>query len=188
MSRAALRLDPDESWGMKVDEWALSKGTWRPEKQLVFRRGMGSKPADFLWTRLPPLLCVSTRVVALLSENAFSGWATYPVEVHDRADAVLPNYLGFSITGPQIDRDLSRSQIIYRPAYRGDSKTWPYYRGIYFDESKWDRSDFFWVQGWQVVTHRVQEALVRAKVTNVRFKPLSDIEVGVEVFRSGKKA
>jgi len=94
----------------------LFGGEWQPPEPVAFKAYMGGSPADFLWTGFPPLFCVSQRVIDLLEENQFTGWSTYPVEVYDRHGGKLPGYHDFAITGSAVRRDLSRSQIITKPA------------------------------------------------------------------------
>ena len=57
------------------------------------------------------------------------------------------------------------------------------YKGFYFDESQWDGSDIFLVGGHKVVTLPVQKAFKRAKVSNVRFTPLMEVEIDVYLDR-----
>jgi len=146
---------------------------------------MGGSPDDFLWAGLTPLVCISQRVVDLLEENQFTGWSTYPVEVYDRHGEKLPGYHGLAITGSAGREDLSRSQIITKPARTPTSKPYDVYRGLYFDESKWDGSDIFCILGTstKVVTQSVQAAFVRAKVNNVRFERLTEVETSVAMHR-----
>ncbi len=174
--KRALRLMLEEEWvtGKYRNMWVpLLTGEWLPPMPVVFRPRQGCEERDFLWSG-SPLFCVSARTVDILLENRLVGWGTYPIEVYDWNDQAISGYHGFAIKGPAVERDLSRSEVISK--YSTAGKPMSFYRGFYFDESKWDRSDFFRVDGTKVVTAAVVHALRRARVTNVAFTALPDVE------------
>lgn len=177
-----LRLMGDEPYSDEMTSeqaWLLFRGKLKLEKPLKLGAYRGRLAADFLWTSFPPLVCVSSRVVNLLLANEVTGWDAYPVEVFDRKGQLLPDYHGFSITGPACCRDRSRSQVITKLNAAG--RATQVYKGLYFDESQWDGSDFFLVRpfGGIVVTEKVYRLFKRAKVTNVRLTPLTEVELDV---------
>lgn len=109
--------------------------------------------------------------------NNITGWTTYPVEVYGRRGEPLPGYHGFTVTGGECRRDRSRSQVITKQTVPG-GKPFEVYKGLYFFEEDWDRSDIFIVRryGGIVVTEKVYKILKRAKVTNVKLTPLLEVE------------
>lgn len=116
----------------------------------------------------------------LLRENKFTGWSTYPVEVYGRKGEYLPDYYGFAITSDAGKIDKSRSPIITKPPYVPGGKPPRVYKGVFFDERKWDGSDFFRLfASFIIVTRSVRDAFKRAKISNVRFTPLSEMELHV---------
>lgn len=179
--KKALRLTLEDDWvtGKYRDKWlALAKGEWLPVKPLVLKPRSGHDVRDFLWSG-SPLFCVSTRLLDILLEHRFTGWATYPVEVYDNNDNALLGYRGFSVKGLRLERDLGHSKVITNCIPGG--KPTRYYRGLYFDEKKWDGADFFWVNGATVVTGRVARAIEDAQVTNVAFTALPEVEMRASI-------
>ncbi len=178
-----LGIVSDAVWlAIRDDVWSLYRGQLRLSEPLRLRAYMGGQATDFLWSGYPPLVCVSSRVVDLLREHGITGWDTYPVEVYGRKGEPLPGYHGFAVTGPECRRDRSRSQILTRQAVPG-GKPFQVYKGLYFDESHWDGSDIFLVRpfGGIVVTEKVYRLFKRAKVSNVRFTPLTEVEIDVSL-------
>ena len=71
--------------------------------------------------------------------------------------------------------DNSRSEIIQKRLPGG----WvPHWKGLYFDPATWDGSDIFQPEGtgYILVVESVKRALVRAKVKNLVFKRLDEID------------
>lgn len=185
LANRPLRLRPiDDDWLGNKEAWLLFYGRLQLSGPLKMRAAMGGQATDFLWSQFPPLLCVSERVVRLLENEEFVGWATYPVEVYDRKGAPLPGYYGLAITGPVLDHDLRRSPLVTLPPIVPRGMPPRVYRGLYFAEEKWDGSDFFLVKaGWKVVTRRVAEAFRRNRITNIRLTPVPEVEMDAILFR-----
>jgi len=175
-------------WLAKEQASALFRGELKLQYPLQLGAYMGGQATDFLWSSLTPLLVVSQKVVGLLEECRLTGWATYPVEVYDRKGDRLEGYSGFAITGRAGKRNRSRSRIITKPAPAPGGRSREVYKGLYFDEGQWDGSDIFLVGGIKVVTRPLQQALKQAKVTNVRFTPLPDVEILVYLDRFDPEA
>jgi hypothetical protein len=178
-----LRLDPVSEWLTIDNSRQLAYGQWKPPEPVVFKGYMGGPTADILRTGLPPLICVSQKVINLLEGNHFTGWATYPVEVSDRKGNNLPDFFGFAVTSFAGERELSRSQIIEKePIVTGGSR-YKVYKGFYFNENKWDGSDIFRVHpSWLIVTKAVRDSFVKAKIRNVEFITLLDEETSVSAY------
>lgn len=173
LANRPLRLE-SEGWATVDRAWNLFRGTWRPTEPLRLRAYMGGHPSDFLWTGFPPIVCISQRVVDLLVAHQVTGWSTYQVEVYGRKGERLPGYHGFSITGPECERDKHRSPIVDALSPAGVPIRVS--KGLYFDERQWDGSDCFLVNGFKVVTEKVYRLCKRAKVTNVMFTRLTEFE------------
>ncbi len=181
LANRPLRLETyGEDWLTIEDVWQLFRGQLKLRESLKLRAYMGGQATDFLWSGLIDVVCVSSRVVDLLREHGITGWDTYPVEVYGRKGEPLPGYHGFAVTGPECRRDRSRSQILTRQAVPG-GKPFQVYKGLYFDESQWDGSDIFLVRltAGMVVTEKVYRLFKKAKVSNVRFTPLTEVEIDV---------
>jgi hypothetical protein len=177
-----LRLDPLSEWLNEDKANKLAYGELRPTEPVVCKGFMGGPVADVLWTGLPFLFCVSQRVVGILQDNHFTGWSTYPVEVSDRKGNRVTGYYGFAVTSYAGERDLSRSPIIKRAPYVYGGGNPEVYKGFYFDENRWDGSDFFRVKTDIIVTRVVKEAIIKSKVRNIKFVALPDEETDTIVF------
>jgi hypothetical protein len=163
-------------------EILVSHGDLQPPKPLVMKGYMGGQITDILWSG-SILVCVSQKVIDILLDNRFSGWSTFPVEVYDRRNNYLPGYYGFAIPSFVGDQELKRSEIITKPPNGVGGETYTVYKGVYFDESKWDGSDFFRItEGFIAVTKRVKDAFTKDKIKNIEFTPLPDVEIMTAVF------
>ena len=165
-------------WLTREQAWLLFRGELRLEEPLRLGAYQGGSPSDFLWAGLTHIVCISTRVAKLLTENEVTGWDTYPVTIFDREGKLVPGYSGFSVVGPACRWDRSRSQIVDKPPPVPGGMGYQVYRGLYFDEAQWDGSDFFLVQRLNrtVVTAMVATLFKRKKVYNARLTPLPDVE------------
>ncbi|BCX04242.1 MAG: hypothetical protein KatS3mg053_2180 [Candidatus Roseilinea sp.] len=181
LANRPLRLSDEHysEWLSRDQAWRLFRGELKLAEPLRLGAYMGSQAADFLWAGLAHIICVSSRVIDLLIVNQVTGWSTYPVEVFDRKGQLLAEYLGFAVTGAECHRDRGRSQVVTKLNAAG--RPIRVYKGLYFDESQWDGSDFFLVQPLNsiAVTEKVYRLFKRAKVTNVRLTPLIQVELDV---------
>lgn len=138
---------------------------------------MGSpKPTTVIWTRLVSPFLVTESFARQLEDEGLSGWDTYAVEVSGKDGSTIPGYRGFVITGrcgPVDDRRSIQVPKVY-PA-----GTFPVWKGVFFHEESWDGSDFFMPEGssgWMFAVERVVDAFRRAKIRNVEFTPLAEVE------------
>ena len=179
-----LRLDTQQDW---IDQEMVNNlfyGLAQPPEPIKFIPQSGKQATDVLWSSFPPLFCVSQKVVNILLENNFTSWGTYSVEVYDRDHNFIPGYYGFSIKSYAGKQDFSRSTRIMKPPVPGLKPTGVYV-GSYFDESLWDGSDIFCVQGaTKIVTKAVVQEFKKNKVTNVKFIPLLETETSEVVYKS----
>jgi hypothetical protein len=153
----------------------LHLGTYRPVRPLVVRHEMGgSRPQDAVGMSSAHPLVVSQRLVDALSSHGFEGWTALPVELHDRAGALVPGYHVLGITGrcgpPRRWRSLS---------LRGFLKTGAIGYGLHIDPSSWDGSHLFTPVGttFTLVTEPVKRVLNAARLSNLQFEPISEVEV-----------
>jgi len=101
---------------------------------------------------------------------------------NDEKGVYLPDYYGFAVKSCAGEQDVSRSQIVTKSFIPG-GKARDFYKGVYFDESKWGGSDIFRIQhATIIVTRQVWLAFKKAKLTNVRFTPLPEVESMVSNF------
>ena len=157
----------------------LIHGRFLLSESLQFDTYRGGQAADFLWSTSLVLVCISSRVIDLLKSNKISGWSTYPVEIFDRKGDLLPGYYGFAVTGPVCTLDRSRSEIIDKPAPTPGGRGYQVYRGYYFDESQWDGSDMFWVNGTKIVTEKVYRLFKEYKITSILLERLDQSEIHI---------
>jgi hypothetical protein len=163
----------------------LAFGSSKPSKPVVFRGYMGGPVADILRTGLPPYLCMSQRVLDILEKNQFTGWSTYPVEVFDRKGNILIGYYGLAVTSYAGDRDLTRSTIIDKGPIVKGGKPYKVYKGLFFDETKWDGSDFFRIGNGNIIVSKVvKDVFNKAKIRNVKFVALCDEETNTAIFKT----
>lgn len=161
-----------------ADLLGASRGHPPLQLRSLVKQSMGHKLLDFVWVSLVPL--VSDRVVAALSDMGATGWSTYDVDLRTKSGKMLCGYRGLSVVGrcESFFLDAKHSQLVYSEYPKG----WgPKYRGLWFDVETWDGSDLFTCLDdktmYTVVTHRVVSDLIRKKLTNMKLRPLSKVEV-----------
>ena len=160
-----------------ADDFAVTRGEELAPPGCSARWAMGAtNPSDVIWTRVAAPVLLSERLVAMLREQGFTGWDTYPVTLTDRRGARLPDYHGLSVQGRCGPIDPSRSTRISKEYPAGP---FPVARGVYFDESSWDGSDVFVStdgKGWIFVVEAVQRFFDRARIKNLQLVPLTEFE------------
>jgi hypothetical protein len=133
-------------------------------------------PEDVVWTGFAAPVIVSNRVISLFLTERFDGWDTYEVALSGKSGEQIAGYCGLVVHGRcgLIDNSLSTKFEKTMPG--GVFSSW---RGLYFDPETWDGSDMFMPEGgsgWIFVVGAVKDAFEKAKVKNVVFTPLSDVE------------
>jgi hypothetical protein len=166
--RVNMSVSVEEAFG-------ITRGEIQLNRSISARWTMGgSAPADVIRTTMAIPYIVHDRVVDILGQ--FTGWSTYPVEVYGKLEARVGGYRGLSINGRCGPIDKTKSQPIMKKFPARMSKAW---RGLFFDPSTWDGTDLFMPHGnngWIFVVDEVRRAFERAKVENVTFTALDQIE------------
>lgn len=138
---------------------------------------MGSStPGDVIWTTLAVPILLSERVVGLMRDLELTGWDVIPVELRGKHGESLPTYYFLSVRGRCGPIDNNRS-VRFETNMPGG--VYPRWRGIYFDPATWDGSDLFTSScdvAWVFVVDEVKKAFEKAKVQNVLFTPLNEVE------------
>lgn len=173
--------DQDSPW-FSIDAWrTLVRGECAPDAPLVFDRAGGSRAVDFVAGGSVEIRFMSPRMIEILRSHGFTGWQTWPAEVHGKDGILLPGYQGLAVTGRcggvMVDR-LTRDEVQRRLSMTGSmvklDATW-------YDLSQWSGHDFFSPVGTTsvFVTRRVHDALHRSGLKGVLLEPLADVEVVV---------
>ncbi len=174
--RGAFRV---HSLGEILDPLALKRAEVSPSEPIRFHHDEGTRLYDLIGTTDAVLDLVSDRFVAVLSDNDFSGWRTYEIEIYDDAGRSVPGYHGLSATGScgPIDDALSPVMPVAPPIPQGE--TLPHRLGLRFHPETWDGSDVFVPVGTAhlMMTEPVRDALAKAKVTNVRLDRITEVEM-----------
>jgi hypothetical protein len=159
----------------QVDDVALNRGeSLRNETIVVSHASGGVEPRDLIWTTAM-IVVISNRVVELLCANRFTGWKSYPVTVSGTPKSI-PGYVGLSVTGrcgPLLPARSAR-RLKEMPGGLKERRI-----GWNFDETSWDGSDIFTFDDGgaaRLVHERVKQSFEDAKVTNVKFERLDQVE------------
>lgn len=162
-----------------LDPFALTRAERTPRQPVQFRRDEGMHLYDFIGTTWAVLYLVSDRIINLLADRKFTGWTTYPVEIRDGSDDLVPGYHGLAVTGRcgPIDDTLSPIEVLPPPVPGG--KSMPHHLGLRFQPATWDGSDLFTPEGTGFVflTESVADGLLQLKldVTNLSVEPLTEV-------------
>jgi hypothetical protein len=177
-NRRALRARPVGDALTKHRE--LSTGVWQPEQPVVLRQADkgGSTPKDLVGTESVDIKLFSDRAIDVLRNGHFTGWKTYPVELFDRNGRRIPGYRGLAVSGRSGPIDPKRSAQFERISKLNPRRTIQVWRGLLFDPSSCDGSDMFQPMGtaFMLVTEPVKDAFEKAKITNVRFQKITEME------------
>jgi hypothetical protein len=158
----------------------LTRGEESPTRQLILRYEMGNPtPGMAVFALGPYVIILHQTAIALLEERALTGWRTYPVLVRDKAGVEHVDYAGLAFIGRCGQLSNRESPEFVRESLRGNHKsTWR--RGMYFDSSTWDGSDFFMPkveQDFRLCTSRAVAALKDAGVTELELTPMDQSEL-----------
>lgn len=177
LNRGALHLKPIDSITSK-EAWDLAGGRISPQSPVRLTWHSGSRLVDWVDTSMVPVAVVSDKMIELFEENGFIGWSTYPVEIEGRGGQPIEGYRGIAITGRSGPIDYSRSTEVTKMPISAQGNPYQALIGLYFDASTWDGSDLFMPDGTArtVVNETVKAAVERAKLKNVSFKRLTEVE------------
>lgn len=159
--------------GTDLDNWVIGKCT----NIIALRQNTGRSFYDLLGTTHAGSYLLSQRIQDVLSMQAITGWRACPVELTTSKGEAPPQYAAIGITGRCGPIQKGRSKKVTRlvPGTDLSTESWI---GLYFDEDTWDGCDLFRPNGTMltVVTSRAKEAIDSAAATNIRFRPLLEIE------------
>ena len=153
---------------------ALLRNAWVPDRPVIARHAMyGAVPADVVWTRPLSVVLFHERVIASLEEEQLTGWTSYRARVYDKAGMPHDTYRAIAVTGRcgPLDRRKSVPLTSSTPDVRR-------YKGLFFDETQWDGSDFFMAPDetlWVFTTDRVRRCFESRKFKNVSLTPIAEV-------------
>jgi hypothetical protein len=173
VNRTAFRGDV----GVETDAFGLTRAEQHPAQPINVCWAMGrASPSEVIWTTMGSMVIIADSVVQLLRSHGFTGWSLYDVSVRDKQGQLVPGYRGLAVTGRCGHIDNSQSIEVPRIFPAGISPVW---KGLFFDPTSWDGSGFFMTTpstGWKFVVEDVKKAFERAKIRNVMFTPVTQIE------------
>lgn len=168
--RAEIELTVEQAF-------SITRGEFHPTEPVLARWSAGSKtPLDLVRTGFAAPVLMNHRVIDLLTALGARGFGTYEIALLGKDKEGISGYQGFAVHGRCGRIDNSRS-VESTKQYPGG--VFPVWKGLYFDPATWDGSDVFMADGrtgWIFVVEAVKRAFEDAKVTNVKFEPLSEIE------------
>src|SRR5690349_7061477 len=170
--RGALRV---AAVGKLREPQGLTRGERKARTPVRFERDEGSRPLDLVGVTFGPVTIVSRRVIDVLEGERLAGWATYPVELDGVGDDAYSGLAVHGRCGP-IDNALTPKMMLPPPVPDGEAV--PGRRGLLFEHGSWDGSDLFCPsEGAAIfVTREVRDALLDAKVENLHFERLTEVE------------
>jgi len=180
-----VRLEPTDE--AKLDRNAavgLLRGEIIPQQPIRLRRAMGARFTDLLWSSFTPILVISQRLTDIFYHDGLTGWEIYAVEVIDKDGHLQPHYNGFAITGRAGRHDLERVEVMERPPITPRGISYTVLKGIYFEVDMWTANDFCLMEKniSCIVTEKVVRAFRRARIRNVRFTELTQVEISASVY------
>lgn len=153
----------------------LLRGDWISDRMLCANWAMGKRdPGDIVVGQSTAWFYLSERLQRLCQVHQLTGWTTQPILLHNKAGDICPGYGVLSITGRCGPQDRRKGEVV--PGQKL-GKNYVQHRGMYFDESTWDGSDFFLSnEGGSFVfaTDRVKNLFDKYKIEGFEFTPLTE--------------
>jgi hypothetical protein len=145
---------------------------------LIYIHTKGKHWRDILDTGMPNIFLISKKMVNIMTENKFTGWKLFDIEIYDKENNLVPGYYGLSAIGRCGPQDYTKCKTIFKQ-YIENGPIVERYKEFHFDIDTWDGSDFFFPENYLgfTVTERVKIAFEKAKLTNVKFRSLLDWEM-----------
>lgn len=172
--RGALHVQPVQEFNLNKVFKSLSS----VNDPLEFKYHSGSKPMDLVGTTHAWIKLFSEKVINILEKEGFKGWSTIPAKIFGKEGKDVDGYHVIQVRGHcgRIDDSKSREETIPPKSSKGKPRT--ALMGLYFDPESWDGSDIFSPEetGFIFVTKKVKQALEEAKVINIDFTPITEIE------------
>ena len=177
----------------KIDPLGLTRGEITTAAEIIpisWEMG-GPLPFDLVWTTSAHPVIVNRRVIDLLQDCGALGWRTYAVNVTDKTGKLHQDFAGLTVLGRCGAVDLSRSAVVLSK-YPGG--WFPHFLGHYFPEDSWDGNDIFMEEpdsAGQItanifVTEKVRKAFDKAKIQNLRFQSLTEMNVMTSIYEIGR--
>lgn len=165
---------PMEPLNYAFDNNKIKQGIELPEEGLKFLYKSKKEPSKFLVCSL--LFFFHEVILEKFVKEGITGWGTYPLEIFKKGKSKekIEGYHGLKVSGRCGDRDEDRSVVVQQIyPYMFENKL----KGTYFKNDEWDYSDFFMLNGggYIFVTQRVKELLIREKVKEAIFLPLTEM-------------
>lgn len=135
---------------------------------------------DFVGTTLAGFYLFSNRVQDALKKERITGWHACPIDFKAFNGESIFQYAAIAITGRCGPLENERSKKVTRvlPTARSSEEIWI---GLYFREETWSGTDLFRPDGTMltIATSRAREVIEGVGATNIRFRPLLEIERAV---------
>jgi hypothetical protein len=168
--RGRINLKRDEVFG-------LTRAEMQPPHPIHVQWAMGrARPIEVIWTTMGTARIIADSVVQMLRAHGFTGWGLYELSVQDKQGQPVPGYSGLAVPGRCGKLEQSMSVRVPR-IYPGG--IFPVWKGLLFEPSTWDGSDFFMPvgeTGHVFVVEAVKQAFEKAKIRDVEFEPLDQLE------------
>jgi hypothetical protein len=162
---------------VETDDFGLIRAEVHPAHPVKVEWAMGSaEPSEVIWTTHAVPIIIANSVVQLLRTHGFTGWSLYECAVQNKQRQPVLGFSGLAVTGRCGNLDHSMSVQVPRIFPAG---IFPVWKGLLFDPASWDGSDFFMPAqgvGFVFVVEAVKKVFERAKIRNVKFKPLDQFE------------
>jgi hypothetical protein len=156
-----------------VEKWAVGECAGA----IALRQFAGKRLEDLVGTTRAGFYLLSRRLTSAMNQNGISGWKACETAFEDAKGRRIDGYSAIVITaqcGP-LQNERSK-EVTYVPlSMQRQTRRWI---GIYFEECSWDGSDLFRPRGTMltVATARAKETIEALKPTNIRFRPLLEVE------------
>ena len=189
LSKWANKYSPAE-WSQKVAGLSIGRiglhiGSPRVDLRIILT---SHKIGDFVWTWYSDCI-VTDGVLNLFREAGFTGFQPRPVVIEkikrlnrkQREEIFIPPLWELVIKGKGGDAAPESGIHVIDRDEDGDLRYSSFRNGIIVDESNWDGSDFFTVNGYPryiLVTERVKDLIISHQLTNCAIVPSHKLEWG----------
>lgn len=153
---------------------------------LFFKRNLGQKYYDYILGGDVCLNLFHNRFFDALKANSITGYEQFPAVIGIKEPNI--EYSCLIIKGRVHGEDDKKGDLINLGPKVPGAPPVIVKKGLFFDESTWDGSDFCILDNKAhiIVSERVRQIILDLKITNIKTIPIEEYQVSIETLSIGK--
>ncbi|SHN45106.1 hypothetical protein [Chitinophaga sp. CF418] len=172
----ALIVNPDAP----IDGYKFLRGELDLDAPIHFSKNMGKKKYDAIHGGDVGVQLFHNRLFEAFKSENVTGYHAIPALINLK-EGVLEDYSCLVIAGRASGIDDYKGEIVRKGPFVAGGQPDYFKKGIYFDETTWDGSDIFLLDGklFIAVTPKVKGIIEKLRMTNIDLKGIEEEEIPV---------